>query len=288
VKRKVQQVCEFCLKHGEGKKWYLQARNYSDDLLSDIRRRRRVGRSLKDLENRRRTARVLSMLFRTRGIARRLASWATTRLMKEFHFGQVVPIEDVERILHLTNSVVRMACVCRYSQGSKDARFCYGVSVRPDYGAFGELIREVEPDYLVGPETAGLEELTKDAALERMREHEREGLCHTIWTAITPFIVGICNCDRSGCLAMRMTVAHGFHPMFRAEYVAACAPGLCSGCRRCVRVCQFDAIRFDAAVKKAEIDPKRCYGCGVCRAVCARGAISLADRRSVAEARDLW
>lgn len=33
-------MCEFCLKHGEGKKWYLQASNYSDDLLSDIRRRR--------------------------------------------------------------------------------------------------------------------------------------------------------------------------------------------------------------------------------------------------------
>jgi hypothetical protein len=33
-------MCEFCLKHGEGKKWYLQAKNYSDDLLSDVRRRK--------------------------------------------------------------------------------------------------------------------------------------------------------------------------------------------------------------------------------------------------------
>ena len=33
-------MCEFCLKHGEGKKWYLEAKNYSDDLLSDLRRRR--------------------------------------------------------------------------------------------------------------------------------------------------------------------------------------------------------------------------------------------------------
>ena len=33
-------MCEFCIKHGEGKKWYLQAKNYSDDLLSDARRRR--------------------------------------------------------------------------------------------------------------------------------------------------------------------------------------------------------------------------------------------------------
>ncbi len=31
-------MCEFCHKHGEGKKWYLQAANYSEDLLSDVRR----------------------------------------------------------------------------------------------------------------------------------------------------------------------------------------------------------------------------------------------------------
>jgi Pyruvate/2-oxoacid:ferredoxin oxidoreductase delta subunit len=208
--------------------------------------------------------------------------------MKRYHFGQAVPIEDVERILHITNSVVRMACACRYSQGRKDARYCYGVSISPNGGVFGELIREVEPSYLVGPETAGLEELTRDAALERMRRHETEGLCHTVWTAYTPFIVGICNCDRSGCLGMRLTVDHGVQVMFRAEYVAAVDPGLCSGCRECLRVCPFDAVNFSAATRKAEIDTNRCYGCGVCRAVCAKSAISLADRLTVAEARDLW
>jgi hypothetical protein len=35
-------MCEFCIKHGEGKKWYLEAQNYSDDLLSDIRRRKMI------------------------------------------------------------------------------------------------------------------------------------------------------------------------------------------------------------------------------------------------------
>jgi hypothetical protein len=33
-------MCEFCHQHGEGKKWYLQAKNYSDDLLADINRRK--------------------------------------------------------------------------------------------------------------------------------------------------------------------------------------------------------------------------------------------------------
>ena len=33
-------MCEFCVSHGDGEKWYLQAKNYSDDLLSDIKRQK--------------------------------------------------------------------------------------------------------------------------------------------------------------------------------------------------------------------------------------------------------
>jgi len=44
IKEKLQEketrMCEFCYKHGEGKKWYLQAENYSEDLMSDLRRRK--------------------------------------------------------------------------------------------------------------------------------------------------------------------------------------------------------------------------------------------------------
>ena len=32
-------MCEFCTQHGEGKKWYLQAKNYSQELLNEERKR---------------------------------------------------------------------------------------------------------------------------------------------------------------------------------------------------------------------------------------------------------
>ncbi len=32
-------MCDFCHKHGEGPKWYLEANNYAEDLLSDLKRR---------------------------------------------------------------------------------------------------------------------------------------------------------------------------------------------------------------------------------------------------------
>lgn len=41
--------------------------------------------------------------------------------------------------------------------------------------------------------------LTKEEALAAFRHHEQEGLCHTVWTFMTPFIGGLCNCDRQDC-----------------------------------------------------------------------------------------
>jgi len=35
-------MCEFCSKHGDGKVWYRNAANYSNDLLSDLRRRKYI------------------------------------------------------------------------------------------------------------------------------------------------------------------------------------------------------------------------------------------------------
>lgn len=44
-------MCEFCHKHGEGKKWYLNARLYAEDLLSDLERRRYIRDFLADPEH---------------------------------------------------------------------------------------------------------------------------------------------------------------------------------------------------------------------------------------------
>jgi hypothetical protein len=33
-------MCEFCHQHGDGKKWYLKAENYSAELLDNLQRRR--------------------------------------------------------------------------------------------------------------------------------------------------------------------------------------------------------------------------------------------------------
>jgi ferredoxin len=207
---------------------------------------------------------------------------------KKVHYGQVLPIEDVERIFDFVTSVTRLPCYCRQATTGTEQRFCYGVSMAPQEGEFDKIIRQTGADYLTGPDTSGLERVPKEEALENFRRYEKEGLCHSVWTFVAPFIGGVCNCDRSDCGAMQATVGHGFPLMFRAEYVAEANAELCNGCRACMRVCQFGAIGYSVANKKIHIDQRRCYGCGVCRASCAKNAISLLDRSSVPAVAHLW
>ncbi len=281
-------MCEFCLKHGEGRKWYLQAGNYSDDLLSDVRRRRFIQEFFTDTEALKRGVERLGRMEKTPRLVRSLVSRVISRRMKRVHYGQVVPIEDVERIFGMANSIVRVACICRHITLGQEKRYCYGVSLSPDGGRFGQVIRGLDKSFLNGPDVQGFESLGRQEALASLRNHEAEGLCHTVWTFHAPFIGGICNCDRSDCLAMRCTVTEAIPLMFRAEYVAEVDPDACRGCRQCMRVCQFGAMGYSASTQKVRIDQKACYGCGICRSVCPQNAIRLHDRVKVPAAAGRW
>jgi Pyruvate/2-oxoacid:ferredoxin oxidoreductase delta subunit len=283
-------MCEFCIQHGDGEKWYLRARNYSEDLLSDARRRRLIadffGR--RDQPAKREGRRSLGLRKRMPPFVQRALRARASRRMRRSHFGQVLPLEDVERIFAFVNSIVRVPCACRHTTLGREERYCYGVSLGPGGGAFGELLRDLDDSFLGGPDGSDLEALTSEAALQAFAEHEDEGLCHTVWTFVTPFIGGICNCDRSDCLAMRATVSHDVKTMFRAEYVAAVEADLCTGCRSCMRFCQFGALGYSAANKKAVVDQSACYGCGVCRSACAQDAVHLLPRRDIPAVVKFW
>lgn len=271
-------MCEFCHTHGEGKKWYLQAANYSDDLLSDLRRRRYIEEFFADPGRLAGSEKYLAILDRLPRLLRRPIVNAIVGKQKLHHYGQVVPLEDVAGIMGLVTSVVRLACICRMTTVGPEQRYCYGLSLGADGGALSGIIRSLGADYLTGPETKGLETVGKEEAMAVFSEYERRGLCHTLWTFQTPFIAGLCNCNRTDCYAMRATLQHGVPVFFKAEYAAEADAEKCTGCRACERVCQFGAISHQSGTNKIKIDQKACYGCGICRSVCRVEAITLRDR----------
>ena len=94
-------LCQFCHQHGEGKRWYLNAENYAEDLMSDLRRQEMVrhffdGGMERDLQKARDD---FERLHQAPRIVQSMVRGTVERRMKKEHFGQVVPLEEVERIL---------------------------------------------------------------------------------------------------------------------------------------------------------------------------------------------
>ena len=273
-------MCEFCTKHGEGKKWYLNVKNYSNDLLSDIRRRKFT----KDFFYW--TSRTYTKHF---GLLKFLSSirmpivgpFIRGRIKDVFindHWGQIVPIEDVEKILSFTNSIVRIPCICRKVNTGKEVRACFALSMDPNAIGVPELL---DQSFFGGPDIARFESVDKRWAVEFMKEGEMHGKMHSAWTFRTPFIAGICNCDYStGCIPMKM-YREATPLFFKGEYIAKIDRDKCGGCGICIKICPFTAIENDTSNKKVKINIRRCYGCGICRAVCAKSALSLTERQIV-------
>jgi len=279
-------MCQFCHQHGEGKKWYLRAENYAAELLSDMKRRRYLSDFIRETTNADYEKDFLRAM-RAPSWARNLKYAAVEKRQRRDHFGQVVPIEDIGQVLALANSIVRVPCVCRKNKtGRTDNSFCFclGIDAEKLLNVKEAFLESFKP----GPEEKLFERLTAEEALELHRSFEKNGLIHTLWTFKTPFIGAICNCDRSDCWAMRFTMSQGIPLMFRAEYVGQIEADACNGCRECLRQCQFGALTWSASNKKAVIDQRWCYGCGICRTVCKQKAITLMDRAQCPVAANYW
>jgi len=121
----------------------------------------------------------------------------------------------------------------------KEKRYCYGISMGPNGGKFGDLIAQCGYKFYDGPDSAGVEMITREQRLLISANTKRKGCAIQYGLSQTPFIGGICNCDRADCLAMRCTVTHGIPVMFRAELYREADPDRCAGCRQCMKLCQF-------------------------------------------------
>jgi len=277
-------MCDWCVQHGAGKKWYLNIRNYQKDMYDEAVRE---------------AANAYAMNIEKITGTQSLRNWLNITNDEDFskavtitmnrvgtnipHRGQVVPLEDAKRIIDLAGPIARVACVCRRAnRASFDEKSC--IPVGPGWL---EYFKEW-PDYTRG----GIDYISKEEALELLEGFNKKGYVATFWRDYnSPAVWGFCNCEFPTCGALRGRRYYGSWYNFflrNAEYVAKEDYDKCTGCRLCVSRCQFGALSYSPYLEKAIINMKRCAGCGLCRDICPQKAIKLVPREEVPAVMELW
>lgn len=274
-------MCEFCKQHGEGKKWYLNAKNYSKELYEELKVKDRIHEIVSSFEEMMTSGIGVSEMLRNADpVSFETMKPDLEQQMKGESWGQIIPLEDAKQIFDMSISIVRLPCMCRNMlQGQADARFEFGVFMfQPDI-----IPHSLYPDF-----DGKFDVVTKEEAKKLATEFEHDGMMHSVWTFKPPFITSVCHCTSHDCMGLRSRLRWDLNAEAKAEYVATIDYEKCIGCRECMRLCNFGAVTYSSSLKKCFINQFQCWGCGICRSECAAGAISLLERNTIPELVKEW
>lgn len=279
-------MCEWCMKHGAGGKWYMNTKNYSDELAKELDLKSYLEEQWRNFEQVfiRKIIGISSIGLGYKlqmPIIGRVIRWNAERMIHsesknrnpiraDGHFGQVIPLEDAKVILSelAAEPIIQNYCMCRMMQrGVKDV-CCINFGVLS--GVIEKLPRFIPKNTKV--------RLDREEAVARLEEQNRKGRVATVWFQPVPYINAICSCEVPQCGGLRLRTDFGLKAVYKAEYVADVNPDLCQGCKECISVCQFGAIKYSPTLERALIDQNKCFGCGLCRDRCKYDAIKLVPR----------
>jgi NAD-dependent dihydropyrimidine dehydrogenase PreA subunit len=282
-------MCQWCMKHGAGGKWYLNARNYSNELAEEENLQAYLEEQWRNFE----TVYIrkimglssIGMGYKLKmPIIGRVVRWKAESMIHsesknrnpvraDGHFGQVIPIEEAKLIMMnlAAEPIIQNYCMCRMMQrGVKDV-CCI------NFGCLSGVIEKL-PRFI--PQKTKVR-LGREEAVAALEEQNRKGRVATVWFQPVPYVNAICSCEVPQCGGLRLRTDFGLGSVYKAEYVADVNPDLCQACKACISDCQFGAVRYSPTLKRVIIDQNKCFGCGLCKDRCKFNAITLIPRENV-------
>jgi ferredoxin-like protein FixX len=271
-------MCEFCAKHGRGNRWYLNPENFSEKMLEDPQRRKTLekvaGWGIEYYIDF--SARVTQLI--NWPVIGKAVKGIVTRMAPNEHGGQVISLEDSLQLLEYAKDFVLLPCECRKLVGHREDMVCL------NFGPVKELQRRLLPE---GP----MEEVTLDEAREMVLKSDERGHFHQVLYAKVPFPVCICNCDARYCTSLKQRYANNIEvAILKGHEVCMVDEEVCRLCEEpiCVSRCSFGALSYDPDTGRVHVNLNNCFGCGLCRAACERGSLSLVPRESLPATARMW
>ena len=106
-------LCQFCLKYGNGKKWYLNEENYTDEAIKNAMSSNPMikmlgGTQKMDLE----IGAAMSIDSIVPDINNQGQLKNASKTIETLHGGQILPLEEAFMVLDLAKSYILVPCYC--------------------------------------------------------------------------------------------------------------------------------------------------------------------------------
>jgi len=253
-------MCKFCVQHGAGKKWYLAAQNYANELAYSEGRESFIKDFFRNYEKNYRRNLYKIDIARKIPFVRGYAEMKINSYFSQKHAGQVVSLEDAINICSIPGRVSVIDCPCQKYIAGKEERKCIL------FGTTADIVENI-------PEFSHIYDMDFEDTAELLKSVETEGKIHTVWTFKSPYIGAICNCNQGECLLFHLKNRYKFAEiMQKGHEIAVIDLESCTGCKKCQKICQFGGVVVMDG--KAKVN-SNCHGCGVCRGFCHLEAIKL-------------
>jgi len=228
-----------------------------------------------DTPHARKMAKMIAKYFNRKVTAEAFSSSEDTKPYRYIPVGKSIQVDRqtvfpnfmMEKIIEEAEFIALAHCPCRMAYKLSGRGCDHSTEVCMKFNDMAKYVIEM-----------GLaKEISKEKALDVVRQSEEEGLVHFVDNAEGEILH---NCNCCGCACWNVgNIKRRKIPrdaLMTTYFLRETDEEECVGCGSCVDICPVDALRMenDAPI----VDKEWCIGCGVCATVCATDAINMVMR----------